>query len=69
MGVVSDLDPYHAVAYRLWLRGSDLSMLYPSRKFKSHCRAIKAVLGVDVSTPRIIRIEDDLLIHLERLGG
>lgn len=48
---MSELDPYHYIAYSLWLDGYDLSTLYPSRAFKSHCKAIKAFSGVDVSAP------------------
>lgn len=50
---MSELHPYHAIAYRLWLDGYDLSTLYPSRVFKKHCEAIKAFSGVNVSAPRI----------------
>ncbi|MEQ1720358.1 MAG: hypothetical protein ABL887_04510, partial [Nitrosomonas sp.] len=48
---MNQLDPYHTIAFRLWMDGYDLSILYPSRAFKNHCSAIKAVLGVDVSVP------------------
>ena len=48
---MSDLHPYHAIAYRLWLDGYDLSTLYPSRVFKKHCEAIKTFSGVDVAAP------------------
>ncbi len=58
---MNQLDPYHTIALKLWLDGYDLSTLYPSRAFKNHCEAIKAVLGVDVSAPRITStIEEDL---------
>ncbi|MCE7914593.1 MAG: hypothetical protein DYH15_07900 [Nitrosomonas sp. PRO4] len=49
---MTELEPYHFVAYRLWLEGYDLStLLYPSRAFKMHCEAIKAFSGADVSVP------------------
>ena len=52
--------PY--AAYKLFriLTGFDLP-LYPSRAFKNHCRAIKAVLGVDVSVPRIASTIEECL--------
>ena len=48
---MNQLDPYHTIAFNLWLDGYDSATLYPSRTFKTHCEAIKAVLGVDVSAP------------------
>ncbi|MGZ0018398.1 hypothetical protein [Nitrosomonas sp. wSCUT-2] len=57
---MNQLEPYHFIAYGLWLRGNDLSTLYPSRAFKKHCEAIKSVLGVDVSAPRTFSILAEL---------
>lgn len=51
---MTELEPYHFVAYRLWLEGYDLAKLYPSRAFKNHCEAIKAFSGADVSLPRAL---------------
>lgn len=48
---MNQLDPYHTIAFNLWLDGYDLSTLYHSRAFKTHCIAIEAVLGIDVSKP------------------
>jgi|GEM_PF-4664515 len=48
---MSELHPYHAIAYRFWLNGYDLGTLYPPRVFKKHCEAIKAFSGADVSAP------------------
>lgn len=51
---MNQLDAYHTIAFKLWMDGYDLSTLYPVRAFKNHCRAIKAVLGLDVSLPRTV---------------
>ena len=48
---MNQLEPYHYIAYSLWLQGYDLSTLYPSRVFKKHCEASKAFSGIDVSAP------------------